>query len=91
MSTEFQLQVLAELSEIKSVGAATAQRVESLEDRLFNGGSGVIHTLQDDIREIKGERASEARWNRVHNILHYSIGPLLVTAQTIARKFGMPI
>ncbi len=91
MSTEFQSQVLKELSEIKSTGAATAQRVQSLEDRLFNSGSGVIHTLQGDIQEIKDARTSEARWDRLHNVLHYGLPPLLMTLQTIARKMGLAI
>lgn len=90
-ASEFELQVLAELSEIKSVGSATAQQVTSLETRLFNGGSGVVQTLQADIQEIKDDRKHDERWERLHNILHYSLTPLVVTIHSFARHFGINI
>jgi hypothetical protein len=90
-ASEFELQVLAELADIKSVGAATAQQVTSLETRLFNGGSGVVQTLQSDIQEIKDDRKSDERWTRFHNLAHYSLTPLVVTAHSIARHFGINI
>lgn len=91
MATEFELQVLSELSEIKSVGAATTAKVDALDTRLFNGGTGVIHNLQQDIQEIIDERQEEQRWNRLHNILHYSIAPILVFAHALARKLGVNV
>jgi hypothetical protein len=91
MATDFELQVLEKLAKIESVGATTAQQVTGLETRLFNGGSGVIHTLQQDIQEIKDDRKSDQRWERLHNVLHYSITPFLVTAHSIARHFGINV
>jgi hypothetical protein len=89
--TEFETAVMQELSEIKSVSAATAQQVVSLESRLFNGGSGVVQTIQSDIQEIKADRKTDERWERLHNILHYSLTPLVVTIHSIARHFGVNI
>jgi hypothetical protein len=89
--TEFETLVINELSDIKSVGTATAQQVTSLENRLFDGPSSVISNLQADIAEIKAARESQAKWDRVHNILHYTIGPALITIQAIARKYGAPV
>lgn len=91
MASDFELQVLAELSEIKSATATAAQRVEGLETRLFNGGSGVIQTLQNDITEMKDERKTDQRWDRLHNILHYGLTPLVVGLHAIARHFGVEI
>jgi hypothetical protein len=89
MANEFELQVLAELSAIKSTGATTAQRIASLDERLFNNGSGVITTIQADIVELKNDRKSDAKWERFHNWSHYSMGPLLITLHTILRKYGI--
>ena len=85
MASDFELQVLAELSDIKSSSAATAQQVASLEERLFNGGSGAVHSLQNAIEEMKAEKIRDDRWEHLHNILHYSLAPLLVTAHAVAR------
>ena len=89
--TEFETAVMQELSEIKSVSAATAQQVVSLESRLFNGGSGVVQTIQSDIQEIKADRKSDERWTRFHNLAHYTLTPLVVTLHSIARHFGVNI
>jgi hypothetical protein len=89
--TEFETAVMQELSEIKSVSAATAQQVVSLESRLFNGGSGVVQTIQSDIQEIKSDRKTDEKWERLHNVLHYSLTPLVVTIHSIARHFGVNI
>lgn len=87
MATDFELQVLEELSEIKSATATTAEKVNGLDIRLFHAQTGVIKTIQDDITEIKANRVDDHKWDRIHNIVHYSIGPLLVLGHQIARKF----
>lgn len=91
MATDFEIAVMNELSEIKSLATSAASASTALNERLFNHGSGVVPTLQADIQEIKDERKSEAKWDRLHNILHYSITPLLFALHEIARKLGMPI
>ena len=91
MATDFELQVLSELSEIKVAAATAVQGATSLDTRLFNSGSGVIANLQSDIQEIKDDRKTDAKWDRVHNIAHYSLGPLLVFLHEIARKLGVAI
>ena len=91
MASDFELQVLAELSEIKSMSASTAQQVTGLETRLFNGGSGVVTTLQADIAEIKDDRKTDAKWERLHNIAHYSLTPIVVLAHAAARHLGIDI
>jgi hypothetical protein len=60
-------------------------------DRLFHPQSGVIATIQSDITEIKDERKTDERWERIHNILHYSMTPIVVAAHTIARHLGVDI
>lgn len=91
MASDFELAVMSELSEIKSLATSAASATQALNERLFNHGSGVVSTLQSDIQEIKDERKSEAKWDRVHNILHYSITPLLIALHELARKMGAPI
>jgi hypothetical protein len=91
MANDFELAVLKELGEIKSVGTATAATLTALNERLFTDGSGVIPALHLNIQEIKDERKSDAKWDRLHNILHYSITPVLFALHEIARKMGMPI
>lgn len=82
---------MAELSEIKSLATKAVTLTESLDERLFNRGSGVVTVLQADIQEIKDDRLREERWTRVHNILHYSLGPILVGLHEVLRKFGIAI
>lgn len=102
MASEFELRVLEELSEIKVIAtsAANAARaaddsavsaVSALNERLFNHGSGVIATLQGDIQEIKDGRRSDARWDKVHNVAHYSLTPILLSLHAIARHFGVDV
>ena len=91
MATDFEIAVMAQLGELKTIAATAAANTEALNARLFNGGSGVIHELQKDIQEIKDSRESEAKWTRLHNVLHYSIGPLLVLGHEIAKKMGIAI
>ncbi len=89
--TEFETAIMQELSEIKAMGATTAQQVTGLETRLFNGGSGVIATLQGDIIEIKDDRKSDEKWTRIHNLAHYSLTPIVVGLHSIARHFGINV
>jgi len=89
--TDFELRVLTELAAIKVSAATAVQVATSLDTRLFNSGSGVITTLQADIKEIKDDKKTEDRWNRIHNIAHYSLTPLLVVLHEIARKLGVSI
>jgi hypothetical protein len=89
--TDFELAVMKELGDIKSVATAAASASEALTARLFDGDSSVISNLQTDIKEIKAERIRDEKWDRLHNILHYSLTPLVVTAHSIARHFGINI
>ena len=91
MATDFELAVLHELGEIKAVAASSAATLTALNERLFTEGSGVIPTIQAHIQEIKDDRVREARWDRVHNIAHYSITPVLVVLHEIARKLGVSV
>ena len=91
MATDFELQVLAELSDIKSSSAATAQQVASLEERLFNGGSGVVHAIQQDIQEIKAEKIRDDKWEKIHNIAHYSMGPIVLGVHAFIRHLGIDL
>jgi hypothetical protein len=91
VASDFELQVLQELSDIKSSSAATAQQVASLEERLFNGGSGVVHAIQTDIQEMKAEKIRDDKWEHIHNIAHYSLAPLLVTVHAIVRHLGIDV
>ena len=102
MANEFELAVMAELSEIKSLATKAASQAEAtnesaiaattaLTDRIFAHPSGVVSTLQANIQEIKDERKSDAKWDRIHNILHYSLTPLVVVIHEIARKLGVSV
>jgi hypothetical protein len=102
MASDFELQVMAELSTIKSLATkavAASEAAQSsaeaataaLTERLFNHGSGVIATLQADIQEMKAEKIRDDRWEKVHNILHYSLTPIVVAAHAIAKHFGADI
>lgn len=102
MASEFEISVMQELSDIKSLATKAASAAEAaqdaataattaMSDRLFHPASGVIATLQADIQEIKDDRKSEARWERIHNIAHYSLTPIVVAGHSILRHFGINI
>ena len=91
MATDFELAVLKELSDIKSIATTAASNTEALSARLFDGESSVVSNLQNDIKEIKDDRKSDQKWERVHNIAHYSLAPLLVAIHALARHLGMEI
>lgn len=88
---DFEISVMAELSEIKSLATKAVTLSTSLDDRLFNHGSGVVPVLQADIKEIKEDRIRDERWERLHNLAHYSTGPLLIALHQFARKIGITI
>ncbi len=100
--TEFEILVTQELSEIKSLATKAASAAEAandaavaatsaMSDRLFHPQSGVIATLQGDITEIKDDRKRDEKWEKIHRTIHYATAPLLVTAHSIARHFGINI
>jgi len=102
MATEFEIAVMNELSAIKSLATKAAAAAESannsavaastaMSDRLFHPQSGVIVTLQSDIKEIKDARVREEKWEKIHNVLHYSLTPLVVAFHAIAKHFGLDI
>lgn len=102
MASEFEIAVMEQLSDIKSLATKAAAAAEAanasavaastaMTDRLFHPKSGVIVTLQSDIQEIKDARTSEARWDRFHNIAHYSLPPLLTFLHGVARHFGWDV
>jgi hypothetical protein len=99
---DFELEVMATLADIKGAATAAAANAQAakeaalmstqaMNDRLFHPQSGVIATIQADITEIKEERKTDQRWEKVHNVLHYSLTPLVVAAHVIARHLGMDI
>lgn len=100
--TEFEAVVMDKLGKIESLATAAKLAAESaheasmtatqaMSDRLFHEKSGVITTLQGDIQEIKEEKKTDDRWERIHNIAHYSLTPLVVFAHGVARHFGLDI
>jgi hypothetical protein len=89
--TDFEVAVMKELGDIKAVGTATAQQVTSLDERLFSGPSSVISDIKADIAEIKAERKSDVRWEKIHNTLHYSLTPFVVGIHAVIRHFGINI
>jgi hypothetical protein len=102
MASDFELQVLAELSDIKTVAATAAQAAiaakeaalmstQAMNDRLFHPQSGVIAVLQSDIQEIKDDRIRDEKWEKIHNVLHYSLTPIVVAAHAVARHLGIDI
>ena len=102
MASDFEISVMQELSEIKSVAATAAQAAiaakeaalmstQAMNDRLFHPQSGVIATIQADITEMKEERKVDAKWERVHNLAHYSLTPIVVVAHAVARQLGIDI
>lgn len=102
MASDFEISVMNELSAIKSMATKAASAAEAANDsavaattamneRLFHPQSGVITTIQGEIKEIKEVRKSDERWERLHNTLHYSLTPLVVFAHAVARHFGMDV
>ncbi len=89
--TDFEAAVMRELSEIKTIATKAAVSTEALNERLFNHGSGVVTTLQADIDEVKQDRLRDEKWERLHNIAHYSLTPMVVAFHTIARHFGIDV
>lgn len=104
MATDFELIVLKELGEIKGMGAATAARLDEFisnaeienkqcfQDRAqLNEKIGGLAGMQSDIAEIKADRKDDKKWERIHNVAHYSLTPILVLAHGIARHFGIDV
>jgi hypothetical protein len=100
--TDFELQLMQELSEIKSAATAAAANAvaakeaalmstQAMNERLFHPQSGVIATIQADIAEIKIDNKDDKRWERIHNIAHYSLTPIVVAAHAVARHLGIDI
>lgn len=89
--TEFETFVTSELSKISTTTAATKASLEGLNDRLFEGPASVIIKIQSDVQEIKDDRKSEAHWDRIHNIAHYALTPVVVAAHAVARHMGIDI
>lgn len=86
MATEFELQVLDTLGEIKAQGAATAASLTALDARLFNG-VGIVPTLQAEINELKDDAKKELWWDRAK----LAIGPLAVALHIAAHKLGLKV
>jgi beta-lactamase class D len=102
VASDFEISVMNELADIKSLATqanasalaakeASIASTHAMSERLFDPQSGVICTLQSGIQEIKDDRIREARWEKIHNIAHYSLGPILIALHEIARKMGMNI
>jgi hypothetical protein len=91
MATDFELQVLAELSEIKVTAATAAATSTALATRLFDGNSGVISTLQSDIIEIKQTAAEDRKSNNIKDYIHYSATPVLVGIHAFLKHLGVDI
>jgi hypothetical protein len=89
--TDFETAIMTELSDIKSTSARNAATLAALNERLFDGPSSVITTVQADIQEIKDDRKTDARWEKIHNVLHYSLTPIVVAVHATARHLGIDI
>lgn len=90
MTDDHALQIMAQLSAIQALATEANTKITALDDRLFNG-SGVIATIEKDITEIKDDRKDDEKWERIHNVLHYSIGPALVGIHATLRRLGVNI
>ncbi len=53
MATDFELQVLQELGDIKRSGAATEAGLIALNERLFQNPTGILPVMHEDIRTLK--------------------------------------
>jgi hypothetical protein len=91
MQPSSEVLILQELGEIKATMASTAATLDALNQRLFDGPASVITTVQADIAEINKDRKDDAKWDRIHNIAHYSLPPVMVVIHAILRKFGVEI
>lgn len=91
MASDFELQVLAELSDIKASVAATAATGTALTTRLFDGDSSVIAVLQSNITEIKDTAIADRRSNNIKDYIHYSVAPVLVGLHAALRHLGIDI
>ncbi len=89
--TEFESLIVSKLSQIESDTAASKASLAAMNERLFDGPSSVISTLQGDIIEIKDDRKRDEKWERIHNILHYSLTPIAVALHSIARHLGVNV
>ena len=91
MASDFELAVLKELNDIKSIATAAATTTEALKERLFDGESSVVSNLQSDIKEIKDDRKIDQKWERIHNVAHYSLTPIVVGFHAVLRHFGVNV
>lgn len=53
MATEFELQVLRELGDIKTICGANETGLAALNQRLFQDPTGILPVMQEDIKSLK--------------------------------------
>ena len=103
--TDFEMQVMTELSEIKSkataaeaAATAAAAKSEALETRLFTDFVPTIKTENEQClnQRIKLETRltvmeEKHKHDDVKDYIHYATGPFIVAAHAIMRHFGINI
>ena len=104
MATDFELAVLKELGEIKGTAVASAARLDDLiahivienknclDDRTqLNAKFTTMLGLQSAVAEIKDDMKDDKRWERIHNVAHYSLTPIVVFVHGLLRHFGINV
>jgi hypothetical protein len=77
-----------------SIAAALArieQKVDGLDTRLFNGGTGVISTIKEDIKNLEARMDNKDKWDRIRNLVMFIGGPFVAAAHAIANHFGAKV
>lgn len=91
MTEDTAIKILNQLSDIRALAVNANAKIEGLNERLFNGGAGVIAGLQDQIHHINDERHDEKKWVRINNTIQYTLTPIVVGLHITLRKLGMNI
>lgn len=66
-------------------------KVDALNERLFNHGSGVVPSLTERIESVEKAADDETWWDRKKDFVFISMLPLMAVVHAAARKLGLDI
>jgi hypothetical protein len=84
-------QITAALARIEAKQDGFNTQMDDLKERLFNGGTGVIPTVQKDVDQLKTRMDSKDRADGMRNIIHYATVPFITVLHGLLRHFGIQV
>ena len=99
--TDFESQVISQLSEIKSAVSKAAAVSEALDTRLFDPETGFIPMIKNENHECNAQRQhletrvtlmeDKHKYDDLKDYIHYGTGPLMLIVHGVLRHFGIDV